>query len=242
MKKSIMMLVSKKHRLIPVEEPIEVEVPVYNDKKEVIKMKLPMLRPTGILEYLFSTKLTIPESAVTTFWEHLESVGDTWAKACNGLADRLMPVGLYGDEAHYGADFGSPTDKISCIFLDLPLWRPRSVRLSRFLVFSIGSHRMIGRETLHPIWRAIVEDLNNAYLRGVAGRRFIVAQLRGDQAWNRFVWQYKRWWIANDVCFQCKARQKGNFLYYEIGDQASWKGTEFSTVEFISSGLPQENL
>lgn len=242
----IRFVVSQSHQTIwsrecTLEEPIDVEVPIYNDKGETTTMKLPLLRPTDILEYLFSTDLTIPERAVTEFWDHLESVGDPWAKECNGRADRLMPLGLYGDEAHYGAEFGSPLAKITAIFLDLPLWRPCSVRLSKFMVFGISSHRMIGRKTLHPIWCALVENLNVAY-RGVAGRRFIVAQLRGDQVWHHDVWKHVNWWKANQVCYQCGAQSKRAPFYYEIGESASWKGTEIGTIEFLSRGVPPTDL
>lgn len=205
---------------------------------------LPLLLPHKILQYLFTqTELHIDPRVIDKYWSHLREVQHPWAMNSEASLLRFIPVGLHGDEASYGADRTAP-DKLTCIFLDLPLWRPKNARL-----FACDSHQLVGYESLHPVLQRIVESLNFAYagVDGsgcdvVVGKRFVVSEIRGDLAWHRFIWRMHRWWRAREICWKCSACSRDGPLYFEHGDSAAWRQTHINTVTFIAEGLPDDLL
>ena len=119
------------------------------------------------------------------------------------------------------------------------VYRPRSTRLSRFMLFSIENHLILSmHETINPLLRVIVESLNMCAESGAGGRRFLVTELRGDQSWFRLLFQHRSYWKTNSVCFRCSASQKdpeNSYLFYD-----KWMNTRRSTEQFLMEELPQE--
>ena len=121
----------------------------------------PILDPHLVIEYLFNTaKLTIPREEVRRYWNHHAHFGEKWAQSCDNF-DRI-PLGLFGDNARVTTQYGKVVQLIG-IFMNLVLWRPGSVRLSRFLLFSIGDHELWGHHTLQAVYRRITWSLNSLW-------------------------------------------------------------------------------
>lgn len=235
---------------MPFEEPDWVKIAVLDDKKDGTQFEkyMPVLLPHSILRFLFTEAgLHINERVIGSFWRHLQQVQHPLSAKVGGSVE-FIPIGIHGDEAAYGADRAAP-DKLTCIFMDLPLWRPKNARLSRFLLFAIDSTQLVGYESLHPVLQRIAQSVNLAY-SGVdvdgtpifGGRRFILTELRGDQVWHKFLWRHLRWWRSRDVCFRCKAVSKDGPCYWDCGDAAAWRSTEISTIEFLAEGVPSDLL
>lgn len=138
----------------------------------------PVLLPHTILKFLFEeASVDIKESNIQKFWSHLRAVQYPWAMNVDPSIP-FIPIGVHGDEAHYGAD-NANINKLTCVFLDLPLWRPKNARLSRYLMFCIDSSQVVGYKSLHPVFQAIAESINFAYFgvnekgERITDRRFI---------------------------------------------------------------------
>ena len=205
---------------------------------------IPVQLPKDVLEYLLGQcGLTLADETVIQFWRHMEEVGDTWALATRAYRDAspnlVWTMGLYGDEACMQIN-NSPFDKIIGIYLNIPLFRPKSTRMSRFLLCAIESSKVISaRETFFPILHAIVQSCNQVSEQGVHGRRFLLSELRGDQAWIRYLFGHVSWWKASNVCFRCKACSgPGNLNYLRNDSENGWESTIRSTNDFLLQELP----
>lgn len=204
---------------------------------------VPVQLPCKVLEYLLrECDLKISDKLVHAYWDHLEEMGDEIAvqtKEFRSLANGCAwPLGLHGDEAAIGI-INNPTNKVIGITLNIPLFRPRATRLSRWLLWSIESVRVWSvEETIYPVLQVIMESLNIATRDGVAGRRFIPTELRGDQAWFRYIFKHKAYWVRNDICFRCEASAKPAATNYTWNDcHGGWETTMRSTAEFIRDQL-----
>ena len=224
-------------------EPENIEVGVACADGSAGTMKMPVQSPSKILAYLIHhCGLHLPDSLVANFWNHLDDIGDEWAlgtkrfrQAC---AQQVWPVGIYGDEACIGL-INAPTNQIYGIALSLPLFRPKATRIAKYLLFSIESDRVLSMQaTLYPVFRYITDNLNELAEDGLNGRRFLVSELRGDQAWFRNIFQHASWWRKKEVCFRCQACTNQNHLNYLHYDD--WISTRRTTGEFLFEELPQE--
>ena len=236
---------------LALEEPKLVSIPVVAlDKVDgsTTTKDFPVLLPHKILKYLFETaQIEIHEDNLRKFWSHLREVQHPWVHSIDPTT-QFIPIGVHGDEAHYGADTAN-INKLTCIFLDLPLWRPKNARLSRFLMFCIDSSQCVGYETLHPVLQSIAESINWVYFgmdetgQITTQRKFILSELRGDQVWHRYIWRHLNWWRKRECCFRCGAVQNilgpNDPLYYDTRDDAAWKNTIVGTVDFIANGVSQ---
>ena len=135
--------------------------------------------------------------------------------------------------------------------MNIVLFRPSSVRHSRFLLFTCPSAVMVKNRTLNRVWRRLAWSFNSAFegINPVIGesnrpliggdlaragtpltstcRKFALVELRGDWEWHRDVWRTTATWKAVKTCFQCPAVSKGpsEYLYHNIGDDwpmGSW--------------------
>ena len=215
-------------------------------KPRVIGKKFPFLQPHDVLAFMHEeVGAKTPRSHVQFYWDWGKRFQCSWA--AKGDAS-LIPVGLYGDEAKY-AD-GPPQEKILGIYLNFVLFRPATVRHSRFMIFSIRSRWMIDTHTLYPLFWKLVESLHYAYL-GVRpdgtqlctdGARFVVTELRGDLAFHKLCWQFpQRGWSSRDVCFWCNASSKKKPFYTDLGDEAEWKDSVFTdTWDWAANTLPNK--
>lgn len=194
-------------------------------------MTFPYLEPHKVLAYLHDeVGVRTPQDHVDFYWQWGQKYGCQWARlGCSGI----LPIGLYADEAVY---CDGTTDKVLGVFLNLILWRPKSVRRSRFLLFALRSALIDGPDTLYPFFAKIAASIHLAFKGTLEdgspltrdGVRFLLTELRGDLLWHKTLWNCRGGWKSDEACFFCRARSKGDHgLYTEIGLDATWRGTEF---------------
>ena len=226
-------------------EPTFVDVSIKNPDESCGKMPLPVQLPHKVLEYLIlDCKLSLEDALVQKYWNHLEEVGDPFALKTKEFRNLsilpVWPLGIHGDEAAIGL-VNAPQNKITGITLNLVLFRPKATRLSRFLLWSIETEKLWSvTQTIYPVLERIAESLIQCAEEGVLGRRFLVTELRGDQAWFRLVFRHQAYWLSDSICFRCKATSQPNVLSYAFYDTESancWGSTERSTDEFIRDEL-----
>ena len=224
-----------------VEEPDYVEIPVFDLESKkyhaVTSMKVPYLRPHDVLAFMHETAgAKTPKSHIEFYWAWGKRFKCGWAAEGDAT---IIPCGLYGDEAKY-AD-GPPQEKILGIYLNFILFRPASIRHSRFRIFTLRSRRIVDVHTLYALFWKLVESLHYAFLGQRPdgsplcsdGARFMVTELRGDLAWHRLCWQFpKRGWTSKDCCFWCDAKSDGrdDLRYTDFGMHAAWKPTEYKEL------------
>ena len=243
-------------------------VPVFNPKLpgKVSVELYPMVYPHRILAFLFDqVELEMPSCDVQTFWNHSRTVGEPWA--CDHPATEWhVPVGLHGDGAKLWTQYR--IEKYVAVWLNLPLFRPRSVRHSRFLLFSLPKWKIIKNRSLNVFWRKIVWSLNAAFTgmnpcvgpggQALTGghleraghpicksqRKFALTELRGDWEWHRDVWRFSASWQSQVVCFRCPAVTRGNepYVYYNNSSTCRWLPEEFTLNQFVSRRLKEKQL
>lgn len=210
---------------------------------------LPLLLPYDIMDYLLgSCQLRIEERLINQFWNHLDSVRDPWALSTKQFRrsvgqEKVIPLGFYGDEACMSL-VTDPFNQIYGLFLSVVLFRPKSTRMSRYLLFSVESHRVHSvEETFFPVLEKITASFNKLTLEGLHGKRFLVSEIRGDQSFFKYLFKHESWWRATNVCFRCSATAKPthlNYCVYESGN--GWNTTCRSTRDFILEELPHDRL
>lgn len=216
----------------------------------VTEESLPLQLPHEVLKYLWDDchlNEKISKRQLLDYWDHMDSVGHSFALATTEFravlgSDRVCPVGLYGDEACIGL-IVAPTAQVYGIFLSVVLFRPTATRLSRYLLFSIHSEKIVSmEETLYPVLQEIILSLNKATQEGVNGMHFVTSEVRGDQAFIRAIFRHKARWTSVDVCYRCQACSKPNELCYtqypsQVANDGGWEGTIRTTDEFILEEL-----
>ena len=196
-------------------------------KRTVVWEPWPIMDVHDTLSYLMGPgKIKISVAERQKFWRTSRANGE--AVSQDVPSDEMYPIGLYGDSATAKTKFGQ--ESILALFLNIPLFRPRSVRWSRFLICAIPEDRMTSR-TLPMILRRIAWSCNHAYygkfpdqgpagepLHGEAARRagtaltadldrFQVSEFRGDWSWQKRVFKFdKAHWNGAEVCHQCDAK------------------------------------
>lgn len=226
---------------------VEIKLKMPDESAEHIK--IPVQLPHLLLEYLLcDCSLQIEDDLVRKWWNHLDSVNDDIAVETrefrrligDGTGSLCWPLGIHGDEANIGL-INNPTNKIIGVTLNIPLFRPMATRISRWLLFAVESERVWSvEETIFPVLEAITLSVNHAIQYGVKGRHFILTEIRGDQAWFRYIFKHKAYWIGNNICFRCKACAKPNSLNYTLnGVAGGWESTVRSTLDFITEELEE---
>lgn len=204
---------------------------------------LPILEPHKVIHYLFtSVGLEIPRAHVLRFWHLVRDLGQEPWTLVSPASDEHIPLGIYGDscKVHGG-------EKQLGLFISLPLWRPKSARLSRFLVATIQESRLWGCETLDTILAAIVQSVNylfdgkDAMQNQIAGGRvFACTELRGDWLFHKSTWHFSSSWLsAKNICYLCDAKgrdQDPNKLFWKV-DGNNWHF--YNRLEFITCQLGQ---
>ena len=222
----------------------------------------PILFPHRIIKYLFDEcHVTIPEAEIQKFWDHSLLVGEPFAHPVSSPG--RIPIGFYGDAAQLITKVRR--EKLMCFWMNLPLFRPRSVRYSRFLLWTCDSRNLFLNRTTNAVLRWICWSMNilydgvNPYSRP-GGRQltraeaqraghpvtndhhlFQVTELRGDWEFHKFVWNFKSSWVSIHVCFRCPAMTRSDdvgLLYWNADDENStWAQAEFSTDQYIARRL-----
>ena len=201
---------------------------------------LPILEPHKVIHHLFTTVgLDIPREHVSEFWHTVRDLGkEPWTSVSPASREHI-PLGLYGDSCkiHGG-------HKQLGLFISLPLWRPKSSRLSRFLVATIAENRLWGCETLDTILAALVESINYLFVGKDAsqnqlagGRVFACTELRGDWLFHKSTWRFSSSWVSKkNVCYLCDAKGEDpdpKKLFWTV--DGDWH--YYNRLEFINSQL-----
>ena len=241
-------------------------MPIKNkkDPRGYVLTDLEVLDPASVADYVFNrVGISIPDDQVRGYWRHYRSEHISAPWACRHPAEETaVPVGLYGDACKI-----RPYEKMVGIFINFPLFRPRSVRCSRFLLVAIQEENMFQRKTLDAIFRFVVwrlnllmdgkwpsVDIHGGSLTGpalaragkeiVPNKTFAVIEVRGDWVWLKECLSFKSSWKGGSrypVCFRCEARATGNELYYNVQKDSSVWQTEYRTLaDFLVHQMPAQ--
>ena len=229
---------------------------------------LELIDPHVMVSYLWNTiGLRIDSECVKTFWAHHRTVASPWTEVCRDAPDTMIPLGIYGDSARARQLPYSAPEKVVGIFMNCPLFRPKSVRQSRWLLFVLEEELLVGRETLNAVYRRLTWSFNilrhglkptrgpsNEQLSqspGVPitadGYKFFCAEIRGDWAWHKFTFGLMSSWKAGTnapVCWKCPVYATGDAAtqYYHVDEQSVDRFPEHTLVEFILKEMPRENI
>lgn len=225
--------------------------------------KWPIMDPHLIMAYLFNkANLNVNADVVRNYWQHYQNLEEPWAMDA-GL--ERIPLGLYGDSARVTTCFGQ--ENVVGIFMNIPLWRPMSIRASRFLVTAIQEEMLHKHFTLDAIFKRVTWSINllwdglhptcgpdgeplPSFLAARAGlpitsdqRTFGLTEIRGNWGWHKKVWRFKASWTGHDICHVCKARAVGPWedLYWNF-ESAGWMSANFTLVEFLALRMPARGL
>ena len=220
----------------------------------------PVLYPHEVLAFLFNQcGLAIPATDVRAYWQHARSMGEPWSLETTA-SNYHIPCGLYGDAARLSTVYAA--EKIVGVFLNLPLFRPKSVRASRWLLWSCSAFKVYSNRTFNKVFRVLCWSLNFAYqgsypthtLQGTplgtpeAGKAltsdnlsFAVTELRGDWEWRKLVWRFKNCnWKARTPCFRCpclaSSPNNPGLLYHTVDESAASWSCLNNCVFFFSFG------
>lgn len=205
---------------------------------------MPVFLPERIVHHLMSAcKFSLDDNLVRGYWAHLDHMGDEWAKSTADFrrhSGLVWPIGIYGDEAVIGLQ-ADPTNKIFGLYMNMPLFRPRATRLSRYLLFALETNKLVSaRQSVFPALKIIVDSFNRLAEHGILGRRFLLAEIRGDQVFHKFLFKHASWWKANNVCFRCHVRadRPGTNLCYTQYDNSGWGYR--TTDQFLREEMPMQ--
>ena len=226
----------------------------------------PILDPHSVVSFLFEdAKLSIPQQAIHRYWEHHCRFGEPWAQ--NTATHGMVPLGLFGDSARASTAFGHVN--VAGIFMNIILFRPKSIRLSRYLLFAIEDEKLWGYHTLNTVYRRICWSLRACFqgihpcydqygkelparLKKVAGSpltsshtKFVVTEVRGDWQWHKKFFRFPGVsWNGLSMCYHCRARSKGQWpdLYWNLGETTTWDHHEFTLAEFLEERIPSRGI
>ena len=213
------------------------------DAEDETTAKLPVLLPSTILKYLIEIGVQMPPQKVAEYWAHHRNKGVPWALAHQSDGSHI-PIGIYGD----AAKFGDTNDKkVWGIWMNLPLFRPASARMSRYLLFAVEHEMSFGMKTIFPLLQAVVDNLNSFYGSGILGHKFATTEVRGDWEFHYLVFRMKKFWKSSSICWRCLAtqglRDPPATCYLDFSDNPGWKATHHRThQDFITSVIPSSGL
>ena len=226
----------------------------------------PIMDPHAIIRFLFNDAgITVPPWQVQAYWRVSRFNQEPWA-VHSQASEHHIPLGLFGDSATLITKYGLKTSVIG-IFLSLPLWRPKSVRMSRYLVLAIPEACLWGRHTLNEAFRRIVWSINSLdknihpdvgfagqelpeHLKKLANtpivsphRVFSCTEIRGDWSWHKKLLGFKASWVGDATCYQCNARSGGpnNGRYYAF-ETGLWIDQSLSLPEFLCRQIPPQKI
>lgn len=173
--------------------------------------------------------MQIDKSEVQKYWQQASERGCPWA---SGESGERIPLKIFGDDCVYD----ERQNKAYAVVLSLPLWRPKSARNSRFLIWAQKSSQFVGFETLQPLLARMVWSLNMLYDQPLekSGYTFAVCEIGGDWAWNRFFWQLDRHWNSHIPCPFCNVQKTGP-QGYSMLNEIQWLSTN-DFIQMVGSG------
>ena len=243
-------------------ETVHIQLPIRISETEYEVQKWPMLDVHSVVDYLWNiVKVRIPKCDVQEFWTHCRNHGQPWAVQ-HPASDSHVPIGLYGDSAKISTAFNS--DKVLGLFFNFPLWRPRTIRATRFLIFAIEESKLWGPHTMNTVLARVTWSVNylfegirpthDPYGKKLAKSegwicedhtKMAVVEIRGDQLWQKQCFKFTASWIWTSarVCHACDARAHGpgseDRLYWSFD---AWLPFEFSNAQFLARRMPSRGL
>ena len=208
----------------------------------------------------------ISPAEIYEYWRHSREFGQGWATS-SPASSRHVPIGLHGDCARMASQ--NTFQKVFALSINLVLFRPASIRHSRFVIFTCPRHKIVKNRTLNVLFNRVLWSLEAAFdginpvspmpgrsslLKHDADRagvpltpfhtKFALTEIRGDWEFHRDVWRTTASWNGKLTCFRCPSVAKGPapLLYWNYGDSSEWKDQEFGTEQFIARRLRGRNL
>ena len=244
--------------------PTNIPMPIYEFRAgtwQVGELVIPVLDVHELLAYIHQElMIQCPPEDVQRFWRHLKDNGAI--PESHPASDSHIPFSLYGDECVVGGD---PRDKVTAMFLQVTLFRPKATRLGNFMLFSVKDEFLVhsGLKSLAPILDHIVWSCNVAFQgfypqtdaqgqplppqkQRMAGKpltapdnnRFCCVELKGDWKWHERTLRLHATPTSKEFCFLCDARaDDSNLSYANIADDAPWINTEVTTPGFMVKKL-----
>ena len=222
----------------------------------------PIMDPHTIAHFLFEyAGLRIPSSCLREYWEHNSKYGEPWAQ---GVPVDAVPLGIYGDAARVNTKF----DTTNCIgiYFNIPLWKPKTVRASRFLVTVIPEEKCWRHHTIQVLLRRVTWSLNclcdgchpdkgpygeqlPKHLQDLAGQPFkfrcAMTEIRGDWQWHKRTFRFHNCsWNGIKICYWCRALSQSDDptdLYWSF-DSGNWNDKLFTRGEFLAERMPPSGV
>ena len=207
----------------------------------------PILMPHQIVAFLFNEcQLEIPEAYINQFWDNAIASGEPYATEDSR---HRVPLGFYGDAAQLITKVRF--EKLLCLWMNIVIFRPKSIRYSRFLIWSCDAALLYKNRTLNTVLRWVVWSFNNLYCglhplvrpgnrplkpheKARAGTwitnkklQFQVVEIRGDWEFAKLVWQFKCSWkggVNIGICYRCPAMARSldpGLIYWNMDDENS---------------------
>ena len=250
-------------------ETATILVPMANDKLECgYEMKpLTLMEPFSVVKYMFcEAGVAVDYAEVEAFWNHHWDVKSPWAIESTATSKHI-PLGLHGDGAKLRQLSYQKPQKMIGIWLNAPLWRPKSVRASRWLLCAINEESLYQHFTLNAIYHRLCWSLNCLHsgtypstgpkgepLEGkqkeragrpiCSGMVFAVTEVRADWVYHKQVLRFHSSWSGGantPVCFQCAAWNSGPDRFYDTSDSSPLWRKQYSLEEFLVHQMPQEH-
>lgn len=224
--------------------------------------EMPIIDPHSVVHFLLEQAgLEMPRLSLQQFWQHHSQFGAAWAQ---GVEFDRIPIGLFGDAARVNTKFG--TVNIASIFLDFCLWKPRSTRCSRFMLFSVPEHELWHSHTLNRVFQRITWSINSLIegfhpsvgpygeslpmsLQHLSGQPYLhrckLVEIRGDWSWHKKIFIFPGVsWVGKKMCHHCHALSSSTDaakLYWNY-DANDWQEHPFDFPQFINERMPATHI
>lgn len=245
--------------------PIQVPIKCKKSERGYKIVTLEMIEPHSLVAFLFNgVGIQIGDDKVQAFWQHHRSVNSSFLESYQG-SDHHIPLGLYGDGARARQIAYMPVEKVVGVWLNLPLWRPKSARHSRFLLFAIDEEDCYGRKTMNAVYKRIVWSLNHMFhgrwpthdpdgnllgnpnagtMLTPDNKAFALVEHRGDWVYFKWLLGFRSSWKAGasaPVCYRCAAYGTGDprSQYYHVGENSPCWETEYDKCTFLAEEMPR---
>lgn len=245
----------------------QVQIPVkYKDEdgNTVVQVEAwPFMDVHAVMSYLMDeAKLEVPPKVVHEYWAKSKQYGEPWAQNVQDFS--RIPIGIYGDSATVKTVVGS--ENVIAIFANIVLWRPKSIRWSRFLLFTIAEERCTA-DTLLVVYRRLTWGANHAWygywptkgpqgepLQGHAAKvagtpltykfhRFQVTEIRGDWAWQKKIFRFEKChWSGDSVCPFCDVKQLSGPWEKKFWNIETNTAVIFDLVGFMAHRMPSRRV
>eukprot|EP00439_Symbiodinium_sp_Y106_P030684 s922_g3.t1 len=227
---------------------------------DVVPFEVPIFAPHRLTAWLVRTgRLQMDRAASQQFSRHFTEQRAPWMEDSCYTATNYYPYGLYGDDAEYTVT----KEKLLVIFMSFPLQESTKVLDSRFPVCMLRTERILGPETLCPIWDYLAWSCNCLFdgrhpskslsgqvitssdprcapgsLLCEGGAKFRLVELRGDWKWHVQAFRLRGYYGATNVCHVCTASKKDpRFPYNDFRRNPCWQSQERSHRDFMLTML-----